>query len=639
MQDFCQYRGKQVLEFSRDRGVYIVYGYNGRGKTRLLNAFRWALYETAMGRTAEHQPEELANYEHANSVGYATFYVELEFSHDGKRYVATRSFDERRDPKTELVLQRDGNPLSHAEGYKVLGTVAPRDISQFFLFDGELIGQYEALLDTQGQAGEKLEESIERILGIPTVRNARNNVGKIQRAAQNQLGALALTKTKTESHGRALHSAQSMRDTMASDRDKALVEIAKNESRIAAIEVALGDSRQAERAVAQLQMAKSEATRLAIAIHEAKQGVAELGDEVWRAVLAPAARERLETLQRQAEEAQRVLFSSHAAKRDLLHLEQHSECPVCSHELTEDERSILLEKLKNSSNETHRTALESLHMQTQKQMRVLEAFARVDGRMIAEREKALRQLQLQLDDTDQEIKSIDEQLRGINQAEVRRLTTERDGLNFLIRTAKIEVGEAEKKIVEQDNSIRRISDELSKMNGMDDPSIELKVRVASQLGALFAESIEVYRSMLKDRVERTATAIFAKVSHERDFTRLKINDRYGLEIVDTKGEVVRGRSAGFEHLVALSLISALQQCASVPGPIVMDSPFGRLDADHTRNVVAALPEMASQVVLLAFEGEFDQSAAVQALGSKLVAEYELERVSARHTKIKPRESV
>lgn len=69
----------------------------------------------------------------------------------------------------------------------------------------------------------------------------------------------------------------------------------------------------------------------------------------------------------------------------------------------------------------------------------------------------------------------------------------------------------------------------------------------------------------------------------------------------------------------------------------MDSPFGRLDSDHTANVIAALPRMAEQVILLAFDSEFDRQAAIRALGNDLVAEYELERITPRHTQIRSKD--
>ena len=83
----------------------------------------------------------------------------------------------------------------------------------------------------------------------------------------------------------------------------------------------------------------------------------------------------------------------------------------------------------------------------------------------------------------------------------------------------------------------------------------------------------------------------------------------------------------------LALVGALQANAPLRGPIVMDSPFGRLDEGHTENVVAALPTMADQVVLLVHEAELRRNNVRRILGSKLLREYELVKVSARRTRI------
>ena len=80
-------------------------------------------------------------------------------------------------------------------------------------------------------------------------------------------------------------------------------------------------------------------------------------------------------------------------------------------------------------------------------------------------------------------------------------------------------------------------------------------------------------------------------------------------------------------------MAALQRNAPLQGPIVMDSPFGRLDDDHTSNVIGALPEIAEQVVVLVYESEVDPKLVRQRLGSKLLKEYRLVRVNSRHTRI------
>jgi DNA sulfur modification protein DndD len=92
-------------------------------------------------------------------------------------------------------------------------------------------------------------------------------------------------------------------------------------------------------------------------------------------------------------------------------------------------------------------------------------------------------------------------------------------------------------------------------------------------------------------------------------------------------------SAGAEHIVALSLMGALQRNAPLRGPIVMDSPLGRLDETHTTKVVQSLPNMASRVMLLVYESELDPKDVRNRLQSSLKKEYRIVRRSARHSVI------
>lgn len=140
---------------------------------------------------------------------------------------------------------------------------------------------------------------------------------------------------------------------------------------------------------------------------------------------------------------------------------------------------------------------------------------------------------------------------------------------------------------------------------------------------------------MKTDVERDATELFVGISNDPDYIQLKINDNYGLSMVHASGELVPLRSAGFEHVVALSLIGALHKNAPLRGPIIMDSPFGRLDPDHKRNITKALPSMSEQIVLLAYTHEIDEQQARETLADALKKEYRLTRYSSFHTEIEP----
>ena len=145
--------------------------------------------------------------------------------------------------------------------------------------------------------------------------------------------------------------------------------------------------------------------------------------------------------------------------------------------------------------------------------------------------------------------------------------------------------------------------------------------------------MSAYREKLKKNVEKDATDLFVHLSSDKDYVALRIHDNYGLSIVHSSGILVPGRSSGFEHVVALSLIGALHKNAPLQGPIIMDSPFGRLDPTHKKNIVKYLPEMAAQSMLLAYTGEIDAQVARSALAGHLLREYKLIRISSMHTRI------
>lgn len=134
-------------------------------------------------------------------------------------------------------------------------------------------------------------------------------------------------------------------------------------------------------------------------------------------------------------------------------------------------------------------------------------------------------------------------------------------------------------------------------------------------------------------MQRDATTLFTQIANDKEYVGLRINDNYGLNIILQDGTIVPGRSAGYEHVVALSLIGALHKNAPLQGPIIMDSPFGRLDPTHKSNIVKVLPSMANQVILLVYTDEIDEQLTRESLSNALLSERRLTRVSSMHTKI------
>lgn len=118
---------------------------------------------------------------------------------------------------------------------------------------------------------------------------------------------------------------------------------------------------------------------------------------------------------------------------------------------------------------------------------------------------------------------------------------------------------------------------------------------------------------------------------QKAYQGLEINQSYGLSILDEQNHKVTVRSAGAEQVVALSLIDGLNQTGRAAGPVVMDTPFGRLDLKHRDNILTYLPTVTSQFVLLVHSGEIRPETDLIALSPRIGAVYHIREINPRHS--------
>jgi DNA sulfur modification protein DndD len=255
---------------------------------------------------------------------------------------------------------------------------------------------------------------------------------------------------------------------------------------------------------------------------------------------------------------------------------------------------------------------------------------------IATAEANVDDLRVSVADLDAQIQELTDSLEDAPEAEIKRIALDYANNNSTLTRAKQARDGAETVLREQQRAVHQLLERYAELSSGDNDLLQVKSAAISELADLFEAAVDHYRRLLSDRVEHEASRVFRLLRTQEEYEGLSINAGYGLTIVHKDGEPIPIRSAGYEHLVALSLLAALQRSAPIKGPVILDSPFGRLDSDHTARVVSSLPEFADQVILLAYENEFDREAAASALGSRLVSEKKLRQLNARHTVIEDR---
>ena len=154
--NFSSYEGNNEFDFEitdAEKNIVLIGGKNGAGKTSLFTAIKVALYgPLAYGYVGVNSHYISKIKDLINSKSFQQEIVEsevqitlqLKIERDIRNYVITRKWDYTNQRLTEeYTVERDGKQLndqelSYFENY--LRSIIPPDLFEFFLFDGEEVG-------------------------------------------------------------------------------------------------------------------------------------------------------------------------------------------------------------------------------------------------------------------------------------------------------------------------------------------------------------------------------------------------------------------------------------------------------------------------------------------------------------------
>jgi DNA sulfur modification protein DndD len=640
VQDFGPFKGHQTVEFSSQEGVTVIYGENMRGKTSLLNAIRFAFFGKVTGRGSKTVSlQKVGNWEQA-SLGKYGFQVQLEFRHEQRYFKLTRSCHLRNgvqnpnsddDFTVEHYLECDGSVLGPQQAEAELKRILPEQIARFFLFDGELLQEYEDLLSNETDMGRRISEAIEKILGVPVLTSARTTLLRLKEKSEQREALAAQGDQKTREFGNQLADLHEQRAVLNDDLRRHEQELDLLRSQKASLEEAM---KKKERIAALLdkrdtldRMIKELEVRRSTKVGELQQAMS----GAWCTLLQGPVKKIAQSLK----EEDAALYSELLRMQVLRTLQTNSsaECPACLQQISKEARERIEASVESTGNKW-------IGEKERKLTTVRAKLAALENIVSLSKPEVLRLLWDAVDEAavdhaskKSEVEEITKQIETVDEDTLRKTRIEFE--SAIRQIDVLEKGiENTRSFLEQNKSdAESIQKRLDKLSGGNLAAMRRRRELYSEMHKLFNDAVAAYREQLRRRVEADATKHFKALTTEPEYAGLRINDSYGLTILHQDGSVIPVRSAGAEHVVALCLMGALQNNAPLRGPIVIDSPFGRLDRGHTRNIIKALPEMAKQVVLLVYEDELPPDLARSELKGKLLGEWRLERRSARHTEL------
>lgn len=651
VENFGPYLTQQSLDLDVDdaRPLIIVRGENMHGKTSLFNAIKWCLYGSVENRSGSPTPfRELVNTRAARA-GTWTMTVGIEFEFDGASYSLERQIQPKShdvEPQSDedfamlRFLRRNGTHLDNVE--EEVERLVPREISQFFFFDGEMLGRYEQLLASSARQSHAIKDAIEDILGLPVLDHAITDLESSAKEVGKQQSSLARQYEQSREAATRADALDAQAEAKGNDITDLKEQLSSVNTEIRELETKLSATAGLEKDVESLQSMRERRLDLRQTIEDLEARRRNALSEAWKDVVyqhvQPRAQE-LEKFQKKAMEVEQEAAKLRGRIEELDHVTNGDPCPVCQR-ATGDREASLAASQRDALNDQLRSLQlpdNADHYQIATRLSRLRAIKPPNVLWsLKDVEDDLRKARVELADLDHKVKQLSSRIEApLADSVTQRRQEYRSAVATQIRLeGDLEIAEGELRDLQ--NQARTVRSQIREGG---DPALRRlgrQVTAYQDIGRIFETARDKLRDELRLSVEKDASEIFCALTTDKSYTGLRINENYGLRILDRDGFEVLGRSSGAEQVVALSLIGALNRNAVRSGPIVMDTLLTRLDEAHRKNLLRYLPDLAHQTVIMVFRAEVTvERDLLDDVRDRVMREYGIRQIASDESTVEP----
>ncbi|MBN1009090.1 hypothetical protein [Amphritea pacifica] len=647
--NFMPYKGEQKVIFPQHetQNVMLLFGDNMRGKTSFLNALRWGFYGNAVGRHLREIPRlNLVNMD-AAAMGDWEMSVVLRFADGENEYELRRQITKKAhvsspknnaDFEEQIGLRVNGNAVPGDVVVNEINQVIPEEISRFFLFDGELLQEYENLLIEGSEQGEKIKEHIEQALGVPALVHGRDELATLLKEARSLQAKDAKKNKELSSFAEQQRQLEIQRTAFEKDLADQLAQKNDVQNDIDIIDDELKETEVVQRKQRELDGLKGERK-------VSEKNLVDLADErrgllknAWKDVLHSSVTPTLQRLRDERSSLQDAIKHSAVLEDKIKNLSRILDDPTCT-TCKQVIPTAQLEPIRSEYDMAKAQAeltivnIDDLSALSEKIDKLGQISSADEGRRILDIINKETRQNVELIRIDSKLEEIYEEIREYDTDHIMRQREKRDRLTGMMSRLNQDIEQIKQKIEKNEADQDHIATLISRNKGAQGQESSIRVNIYQELEHVFSKGIDQLRDSLRETVQQYASKAFAELTTEKTYSGLEINHNYGLSIIDHESRVLKERSAGAEQVVALSLIDGLNRTARKSGPIVMDTPLGRLDPKHRSNVLGYLPKMADQVVLLVHEGEIDPKKDMSNFADRIGARYQIDRISATESRI------
>jgi DNA sulfur modification protein DndD len=583
LNNYRQFRDVEI-DFSNktSKDLHYILGQNGTGKTNLLNAISWCLYnsEPHLSNDSQQLPRlNLTMHDRVDEI--CSLKVEVWVTtYDGTRIIFSRTEDyvtkgKGFEPqfKCQLfkvkVTDNNGNTKIYEKDDDTTTFVErfiPQGIREFFFFDGERLDNY-----FKEATGQGIKHAIFEISQIDILERIERNLRTIIDELRREAGKLS------------------------PEVDEIRKKLEQKEKEHEEVQKHIGDIQQ------QIDMAKKKIDYYS----EALRGLPDIEKlEEQRRTLEIKKKRKVDILKEKKEEKNKLLFNYGVRfmlvpaifkardvikdkkmkkeippimDKDLLEkVIKLKRCEICGRDIKpnsiEEERvKDLIEKISFSS-----VIAKELNNMEQP-LNLIYNDLRQFKDIVTKITKEIQDVEKDLEEIVKQIQDIDKQIGGYDKEKIKDWNYERKKFQTLYEEALKKLGEYQKlkqdlesEINENQNKLKK---EMHKENKLKD--LEQHINFSTDALNVIKESKERIMDLFRQKIANETKSLFFELIWKKEtFKDVDIDDGYNLHLIHAKGYECLGTvSAAERELLALAFTIALHKISGFDSCIIIDTLF------------------------------------------------------------------
>ncbi|MBW4616836.1 MAG: AAA family ATPase [Desmonostoc vinosum HA7617-LM4] len=628
-----------VLAGGDAQNTTIIHGNNGAGKTSLLNAFTWVLYEKFSAAFAS--TEQLVNKRaiaEAQKRQAIECWVEVAWEHDSKRYRVKRSCKVYKNEsdfeasKTQLTMWVGGDdgkwyfPPQQPED--IINQILPGSLHQYFFFDGERIEQI-----VRSDKKAEIAEATKMLLGVEVINRSIKHLGETKKTLENELKAIGDSEIKQLLRQQEKIDQEIARINQRQSEIKQELEYQqtfKKETSQRLRELSAAKELQERRQELE-NLKKSNQENLRQTREELKKVISARGYTVLLSETTAQFRAIITNLKEKGE------LNPGISREFVDELIKSNRC-ICGTELHQGSHSH--EHVKTWLDRAGSSVVEETAIRISTQVDEIDKQATAFWEEIDKEQARINQLRQTISQTESELDNIQERLRKDANEEISSLQKRFDEIESKIDELNREQGANQQQISHLKAELDTLSKQIAKQKLNEEKQVLAQRRISATQDAIerLTEVKNRQEKQFRLQLEKRVQEIFTEIS----FTPYipKISEKYELTLVEnTAGiEASVAASTGENQILSLSFIASIvdrvrewsekRKMLMLPDsstfPIIMDSPFGSLDEIYRRRIAKTIPKLANQLIVLVtktqWRGEVEEEM-IDRIGREYVLTY------------------